>query len=295
MHVERAAARQREERSAEHAAVVEREQEVRRERADPRDDVRGIGIVRRDRGDPAFGGRGGDRIEPACLARIVCMRDDQRHVDAVREQDLETAHADVVVGEDDGAGQGCCRRRRTRHAAIIREFRAAARAGRSWRGPSSTRMTQARSSAATNAGTSHRRERGNASASVMRRSPRCTSAATRAASATYSPASPAIHSACPRRVSRPTCGAKGRSRARPADPPRARPARPALRAPRESCSADARGPAGRYARRTRRRARVRTAACRSGRTRGCRGPRAGRRSPTRASRPSTSRYAITMT
>ena len=37
------------------------------------------------------------------LAGIVRVRDDERDVDAVREQHAEAAHADVVIGEDDGA------------------------------------------------------------------------------------------------------------------------------------------------------------------------------------------------
>ena len=54
------------------------------------------------------------RVEPDRLARVVGVRDDQRHVDAVRQQHLEAAHADVVVGEDDGArhGERCFARRR---------------------------------------------------------------------------------------------------------------------------------------------------------------------------------------
>ena len=37
------------------------------------------------------------------LARVVLVRDDERDVDAAREQHLQAAHADVVIGEDDGA------------------------------------------------------------------------------------------------------------------------------------------------------------------------------------------------
>jgi hypothetical protein len=42
------------------------------------------------------------RLEPARLARIVGMRDHEGDIDAVRQQYLETADADIVVGEDNG-------------------------------------------------------------------------------------------------------------------------------------------------------------------------------------------------
>ncbi len=45
----------------------------------------------------------GDRAEPDRLAGAVGVRDDERNFDAVREQHLEAAHADVVIREDDGA------------------------------------------------------------------------------------------------------------------------------------------------------------------------------------------------
>ena len=50
-----------------------------------------------------IGGGRRHRVEPLRLARIVGVRDHEGDVDAVRQQYLETADADVVVGEDDGA------------------------------------------------------------------------------------------------------------------------------------------------------------------------------------------------
>ena len=38
------------------------------------------------------------------LRRVVVVRDDERHVDAVREQHAQAARADVVIREHDGAG-----------------------------------------------------------------------------------------------------------------------------------------------------------------------------------------------
>ena len=55
-------------------------------------------------GDAVLGGGRRDRVEPDRLARAVGVRHDERNLDPVREQHLQAADADLVVGEDDGAG-----------------------------------------------------------------------------------------------------------------------------------------------------------------------------------------------
>ena len=66
-----------------------------------------VRIVGRDRRDAVLARRSrATRVEPDRLARIVGVRDDQRDVDAVREQHAQAADADVVIGEDDGARHG---------------------------------------------------------------------------------------------------------------------------------------------------------------------------------------------
>ncbi len=104
VHVERAARRQCEQRRLQHPAIVEREDEIGPQRSDLADDLRVVGVVRRDHRNRMLGRCRRDRCEPDRLARRVLVRDDERHPNAVREQRLEATHADVVIREDDSAG-----------------------------------------------------------------------------------------------------------------------------------------------------------------------------------------------
>ena len=54
-----------------------------------------------------LGRDGRDAAEPDVLVRVVLVRDDERDVDAAREQHLQAAHADVVICEDDCARLHC--------------------------------------------------------------------------------------------------------------------------------------------------------------------------------------------
>ncbi|WP_367304113.1 thiocillin family RiPP [Burkholderia multivorans] len=62
-----------------------------------------------------------DAAEPDVLVRIVFVRDDERDVDAAREQHLQAAHADVVIRENDRA--------RLHELASVRAFAPAGTAG----------------------------------------------------------------------------------------------------------------------------------------------------------------------
>ena len=108
MHVEGAVPGEREQADRQHIAVIKTENEVWRERGDLRMQGRRIRIRWRDRCNAVFGTQRGDGLEPDRFGRIVVMRDHERDIDAVREQDFQAAHADAVIGEHDGAHQDCC-------------------------------------------------------------------------------------------------------------------------------------------------------------------------------------------
>ena len=66
-----------------------------------------LAVVGRDRSDAALARRvAATESNQIVLAGAVRVGDHERNVDAVREQHAKAAHADVVVGEDDGARHG---------------------------------------------------------------------------------------------------------------------------------------------------------------------------------------------
>ena len=105
MHVVGAALCQAEQRSAEHLPVIEGEDEIRCGGRDLREDLRRVGILRRNDRDAVPARMTGDALEPDFLAGLVCVRDDQRNLDAPGQQHAQATDADIVVGEDDGPGQ----------------------------------------------------------------------------------------------------------------------------------------------------------------------------------------------
>ena len=104
VHVERTAPWDRQERLPQHHPIVEGEQEVRRQGANPVDDRGSVGVFGSDRLDALFAREPGDAGEPDVFCGSVAVGEDQRHVDAVVEQNLEAAAADVVIREYDGTG-----------------------------------------------------------------------------------------------------------------------------------------------------------------------------------------------
>ena len=107
VHVERAARRQRQQRAR--PACAGSRTRTGNPASSPRRGRRASGAFGSSGvmvAMPYSRGRGGDAVEPDGFARIVLVRDDQRHLDAVGQQHLQAAHADVVVGEDDGARHG---------------------------------------------------------------------------------------------------------------------------------------------------------------------------------------------
>jgi hypothetical protein len=89
-----------------HVAVVEGKQEVRPGRRNLGHHLGRVGIVRGDEWNVVIGGEPGDAVEPDAFRRVVVVGDDQGDFHLVGEQHLEAAHADVVVGKDDGATHG---------------------------------------------------------------------------------------------------------------------------------------------------------------------------------------------
>jgi len=47
-----------------------------------------------------------DTVEPDLLLRVVFVGEDQRDFDPMGEQHPQTAHADIVIGKDNGARHG---------------------------------------------------------------------------------------------------------------------------------------------------------------------------------------------
>ena len=103
MHVECAARRELQQRERQHVPVVETEDHVGPCRLHPREHLGRCRIGRHDAGDAALGAQCRDRAEPDRLGRIVLVRHHQRHLDAARQQHLQAAHADIVIGKNDCA------------------------------------------------------------------------------------------------------------------------------------------------------------------------------------------------
>jgi hypothetical protein len=99
VHVVRPAARGREERRGQHAAVVEREEEIGREAGDALHKSGLVRVARRRHLDAARAREAGYAREEHVLAGVVLVGDDEAHVDAGIEQDAKAAGAHVVVGE----------------------------------------------------------------------------------------------------------------------------------------------------------------------------------------------------
>jgi hypothetical protein len=118
VHVQRAARRERQQRRAQQLSIIEAEQEFRRQRADARDDAGIVGVARGDPADAEIVRDIGDALEPLRLRRVVVVRDDERHVDAVRAQHAQATRPDIVVAEYDGAGA------RIRHGSRLQRRRA---------------------------------------------------------------------------------------------------------------------------------------------------------------------------
>ncbi len=86
---------------ANHGAKVEREHKVGPQLRDGLLELRSIHIVRRNDGQPIVRSRDRSARKPLGLVRIILCRDDQRHLDARREQDLQTPDANVVIRKHD--------------------------------------------------------------------------------------------------------------------------------------------------------------------------------------------------
>jgi len=101
VHVVGAAHGGGEERGLQHEAVVEREDEIRRDRLHAGEEFRRVRVVGRGDFDVIAAGQLLDALEPDVLLRVVAVRHDERHVHAMGEQHREAAHAHVVVRKDD--------------------------------------------------------------------------------------------------------------------------------------------------------------------------------------------------
>jgi hypothetical protein len=101
VHVVGAAHGGGEDRGLQHEAVVEREDEIRRDALELLDELGRVRVRRRRHLDVVGARELGHALEPDVLVRVVLVRDDERDVHAVRQHHGEAAHAHVVVGEDD--------------------------------------------------------------------------------------------------------------------------------------------------------------------------------------------------
>src|SRR5439155_23555524 len=95
-----------EQRRVEHLTVIEGEQEIGLCGGNPGDDLSGVAVNWRDRPNVIFRSSASDTFEPNLFVRVVFVGDDQRQFDALRQQDLQTAHTYIVVGKDNGTSHG---------------------------------------------------------------------------------------------------------------------------------------------------------------------------------------------
>jgi hypothetical protein len=87
----------------EHQPVVKGEQEVRLQCGEHGNDRGIVRVFRGDHRDLVAGRQFRDAVEPDGFVRIVLVGYHHGHIDTMRQQHRQAAHAHVVVGEDNGA------------------------------------------------------------------------------------------------------------------------------------------------------------------------------------------------
>ena len=99
VHVVGAARGQRQQLAAEHRSVIEGEQEFGPRLTQEVDDFRSVWTLGRQHLDAVPERVARDAVEPDVLAGCIDVREHDRHLDAVRQQCPQAAHADIMIGE----------------------------------------------------------------------------------------------------------------------------------------------------------------------------------------------------